>query len=96
MWPVATRIRRIPKLGKAINRRLLIGDYSDVLEDDEVLREWARLDTFHMLAPRYDIPARGRAVRRWCADMGLVAVRVERTETVLGIHACRPNDGVGP
>jgi SAM-dependent methyltransferase len=71
MWPVAQRTRRIGRLGRVLNWRLLIGDYSDVIDDDAVLRDWARLDTFDMLAPRYDKPARAKTVRRWCSEMDL-------------------------
>ncbi len=89
MWPLAGRVRRIPRVGKAINWRLLLGDYSDVIEDDEVLREWARLDTFDMLAPRYDKPARAATVKRWCSEMGLVAIQVHRGYNGFEIHARR-------
>ncbi len=91
MWPIARQIRRIPKLGKAINWRLLIGDYGDVIEDDAALRDWARLDTFDMLAPRYDKPARASTIRRWCAKIGLVSVAVAQSDDVLAIHARRPD-----
>jgi SAM-dependent methyltransferase len=90
MWPVARRIRRVPRLGKAINWRLLIGDYGDVLTNDGVAREWARLDTFDMLAPRYDNPARAKTVRRWCAELGLQSVAVARIGHGLRIRARRP------
>lgn len=71
MWPLARRIRRIPRIGRALNWRLLIADHSDEIQDDEVLHEWARLDTFDMLAPTYDKPARERTLRRWCEEAGL-------------------------
>ncbi len=89
MWPVARRVRRIPKIGKALNWRLLIGDYSDVITDDEVLRDWAQLDTFDMLSPMYDQPIRISTARRWCEETGLVAVRVQRRYGRVEIHARR-------
>lgn len=73
MWPVARRVRRIPKIGKTLNWRLLVADYSHLTRNDDVLREWAHLDTFDMLSPRYDKPARLRTVRRWCHEIGLPA-----------------------
>jgi SAM-dependent methyltransferase len=90
MWPVARWIRRIPKLGKPLNWRLLIADYSDVISDDETLKEWARLDTFDMLAPRYDAPQRLATVKRWCAEAGLVDVDVGYGHDVIEIRARQP------
>jgi uncharacterized protein YbaR (Trm112 family)/ubiquinone/menaquinone biosynthesis C-methylase UbiE len=76
MWPIARRIRRIPKVGRILNWRLLLGDYSDVIADDETLRQWAKLDTFDMLAPRYDKPARAKTLRRWGVESELTSVEV--------------------
>jgi SAM-dependent methyltransferase len=71
MWPIARRIRRIPKIGKTLNWKLLIGDYSDLIDSDQVLREWAHLDTFDMLSPAYDNPQTLRSVLKWGARAGL-------------------------
>lgn len=73
MWPLAQRVRRIPKIGKPLNWRLLVADYSNLTANDDLLREWAHLDTFDMLSPRYDKPARIRTVRQWCEKIGLAA-----------------------
>lgn len=89
MWPVARRLRRIPKVGRALNWRLLIGDYSGQIADDEVLREWAKLDTFDMLSPEFDKPARLHAMRQWCAEMPLADVRVHPGYNGYEIHARR-------
>jgi SAM-dependent methyltransferase len=78
MWPMARQIRRIPKLGRVLNWRLLLGDYSDVIADDDTLRQWAKLDTFDMLAPRYDKPARAKTIVRWCAESALTSVEVQK------------------
>lgn len=90
LWPVARRVRRLPRIGSALNWRLLIADYSALIEDDETLRDWARLDTFDMLAPRYDNPARESTARRWCNELGLVAVDVHPGYNGIEIHARRP------
>lgn len=89
MWPVARVVRRIPRIGRQLNWRLLIGDYSDRISEDDTLREWAKLDTFDMLAPRYDIPARAGTVRRWCAEIGLPSAQVRPGYNGLEIHARR-------
>lgn len=91
MWPIAERIRKVPKLGRVINWRLLIADYSDVIVDDDVLRQWAKLDTFDMLAPRYDKPARVNTVNRWCAEFALACVEVQRGYNGVEIRGRRPD-----
>ena len=90
IWPLARLVRRIPRLGRAIAWRLLVGDHSDVLADDDLLKEWARLDTFDMLAPRYDKPARAHTVSRWCAELGLDSVDIKRGYNGLEIRARVP------
>jgi SAM-dependent methyltransferase len=90
MWPVARIIRRIPVIGRALNWRLLIADYSDRIRDDAMLREWAHLDTFDMLSPRYDYPQTLETVCRWGAEAGLVEFEAERCEHGIAIRGRRP------
>lgn len=78
MWPVASVIRRLPK-GYAINWRLLVADYSFLGLQGEMLKEWAYLDTFDMLAPRYDKPATLATFRQWALDAKLDDIEVEYT-----------------
>jgi hypothetical protein len=78
MWPLAKVIRRLPK-GYALNWRLLVADYSFLGLEGEMLKEWSYLDTFDMLAPRYDRPATLKALRRWAADAGLTDIDAEYT-----------------
>jgi hypothetical protein len=71
MWPLARLVRKIPRLGPTLNWRLLIADYSrELATDDELLREWAYLDTFDMLSPRFDFPQTIETARRWCHEAG--------------------------
>jgi SAM-dependent methyltransferase len=89
MWPLAAVIRRVPQ-GASLNWRLLVADYSNVGVPDSVLKEWAYLNTFDMLAPRYDKPQTKRTVRRWLTEARIqadvsdglngVAVRIRRPE----------------
>jgi SAM-dependent methyltransferase len=80
MWPIARLIRQIPRIGYAINWRLLVADYSRILPDavDGTLKEWAYLDTFDMLSPMYDKPQTPRTFRRWHEEAGLTAIDVQR------------------
>ena len=78
MWPLAAWIRKLPR-GYSINWRLLVADYSFLGLQGETLKEWAYLDTFDMLAPRYDSPARIKKFKQWAQDANLVDVAAEYT-----------------
>ena len=73
MWPLANVIRRLPK-GYAINWRLLVADYSFLGLQGQMLKEWSYLDTFDMLAPRYDRPATKETFRQWAVQANLTDV----------------------
>lgn len=89
MWPLARVIQRVPRFGPALNWRLLIGDYRRLLSDDAVLRRWAELDTFDMLAPRYDRPQRLATVAAWAREAELVDVDV-RPGNIIVLRARTP------
>jgi SAM-dependent methyltransferase len=76
MWPVCQLIRKIPRYGPSINIRLLVADQSRLGLQGEALKEWAYLDTFDMLSPRYDSPQRLATVRHWFGEAGLVDYEV--------------------
>jgi SAM-dependent methyltransferase len=76
MWPLCTVIRKIPRIGHAINWRLLVADYSPWGLRGDLLREWAYLDTFDMLSPRYDSPQTISSVRTWFVAAGLAEIEV--------------------
>jgi ubiquinone/menaquinone biosynthesis C-methylase UbiE/uncharacterized protein YbaR (Trm112 family) len=78
MWPLARLIRTLPK-GYAINWRLLVADYSFLGLEGDMLKEWSYLDTFDMLAPRYDRPATLTTFRQWAIAAGLTQIEAEYT-----------------
>lgn len=79
MWPLASLIRKIPRIGPTINWKLLIADHSRDLTrpTDEALREWAYLDTMDMLSPTYDTPQTYTEFRRWHTDAGLSNISIQ-------------------
>lgn len=89
MWPLAALIRRLPK-GYAINWRLLVADYSFLGLKGDMLREWAYLDTFDMLAPHYDYPQRFHTLEQWIEAAGLSEGEVEYTPHGLVMRAVLP------
>ncbi len=78
MWPVAGVIRKLPS-GHGINWRLLVADYSPLGLQGPLLKEWAYLDTFDMLAPRYDKPATLSTFKKWALRAGLLDIEAEYT-----------------
>jgi SAM-dependent methyltransferase len=71
MWPISKIIHRLP-YGKNINWALFVADYRGKFDlEEDVLREWAILDTFDMLAPAYDYPQTMDAVREWFKNSNL-------------------------
>jgi SAM-dependent methyltransferase len=89
MWPLAALIRRLPR-GYAVNWRLLVADYSFLGLEGDMLKEWSYLDTFDMLAPRYDRPVRIGTVRSWARQASLQAVSAEYTPHGVVLRATAP------
>lgn len=76
-WPVARWVGRIPRIGRRINWMFFIADYHGKYSlTDEMLREWAVLDTFDMLAPAYDQPQDLDTLRGWFTQHGFREVDV--------------------
>jgi len=81
MWPLVKVIRKIPwKIGQAINWRLLVADFYQIMPsaDDALLKEWAYLDTFDMLSPKYDKPQTISTFRKWHEIAGLKDIEVHK------------------
>lgn len=76
MWPLSKLINKLP-LGRNINFALLIADYRGVYDlNEDLLREWAILDTFDMLSPAYDTPQSLETVRHWFKQAELAHIDV--------------------
>jgi uncharacterized protein YbaR (Trm112 family)/ubiquinone/menaquinone biosynthesis C-methylase UbiE len=81
MWPLAKLVHRIPRIGLALNWRLLIPDYIGVYAlSDDLLKEWALLDLFDMLSPTYDNPQTLETVKDWFEKARLTDVEVKINE----------------
>ncbi|MBI4576848.1 MAG: hypothetical protein HY722_11345 [Planctomycetes bacterium] len=55
----------------------------------DLLKEWAYLDTFDMLAPRHDFPQTRATLGRWLQEAGLEAVDVHYGHNGLEARARR-------
>ena len=89
MWPLSNVIRRLPK-GYAINWRLLVADYSFLGLQGQMLKEWSYLDTFDMLAPRYDRPATKETFRQWAVQANLTDIDAYYSPHGVVLRACAP------
>ncbi|MEI8305644.1 MAG: methyltransferase domain-containing protein [Chloroflexales bacterium] len=76
LWPLGRKIAKIPRIGASLNWRLLIPDYRCLGLDETQLKEWAYLDIFDKLSPRYDSPQTRTTLRRWFAEAMMTEVEV--------------------
>lgn len=85
LWPVSLAIGRLPLLGRKLRHVVPVANYEGIYPlSSEQLREWALLDTFDMLAPRYDHPQSAKTVTRWFAATELQDVVVFRAGHLVG------------
>lgn len=85
LLPVSDAIGRIPVIGHGIRRMLPVSNYRGILPlTADQIRDWAILDTFDMLSPRYDHPQNGRTLRDWLVTSGLRDVEVLHAGHLVG------------
>lgn len=81
---------RVPLAGRILRRMVPVADYEGVFPLSEQQRlEWAVLDTFDWLSPRYDQPQSGETLRRWASEAGLALSHVHHPAH-LTLRAHRP------
>ncbi len=91
MWPIARIIHKLP-FGRTINLMLLIADYRGVYDlDDNMLKEWATLDSFDMLSPAYDSPQKLNTVKQWFNDAGMKNIDVHYGYNGIEGHGTKDN-----
>jgi len=67
----------IPLLGKALKRLVPVANYSGVYPlSEKQLQEWALLDTFDMLSPKYDKPQTAHDVGQWFKEANFSEIDV--------------------
>jgi SAM-dependent methyltransferase len=93
LFPLTGRLHHLigPKAAK-VSWALAMADYRDRFDVDEtVAREYAMLDTFDMLAPRYDRPQTLAEVRRWFEDERLTDIDVRPGSNGIVARGRRPS-----
>lgn len=86
LLPMSQLLGSVPGIGVCLKRIIPVANYTGVYPlDAQQLKEWALLDTFDMLAPKYDHPqpTAGR-LRRWLEAAGLANVEVFRAGHLIG------------
>lgn len=77
MLRLSQAVRRVPLLGRGLQRLIPVVDYTGVYPlSPKQLEEWALLDTFDMLAPHYDNPQTRSTARQWFEAAGFDDIRV--------------------
>ncbi len=85
LLPVSSALKKIPVFGNFLSSFIPIINYKNVLPvKDEDLMDWAILDTFDMLSPRYDNPQTMKTLKRWFMEAGLTDIRVSSPGMVVG------------
>lgn len=90
MWPICGLINKLP-YGNKINRALLVADYRGRFNlEEEMLKEWAILDTFDMLSPAYDKPQTIETMKQWFEDAELRNIDLHHGYGGIECHATKP------
>jgi SAM-dependent methyltransferase len=94
VWPVAKLMNKIPYVSyvwKHLRWRLLIADYTcEYKLSEEMLKEWAILDTFDMLSPAYDSPQFIETIQKWFKNANLRDVDVHYGYNGIEGHGTKP------
>ena len=93
MWPVVKMARKIPRLGYLIIFNIfLIADYESIMinSSDDLVKEWAYLDTYDMLSPKFDYPATIPTFKKWHEDVGLTNIIVRYGYNGIEGHGIKP------
>jgi SAM-dependent methyltransferase len=85
LLPLSCALSGVPIVGRALRRFVPVANYSGILPlDARQQLEWALLDTFDWLSPRFDSPQTPDTLRRWLNDAGLREIDVLRAGHLVG------------
>ncbi len=82
---------KVPGIGPYLKRLVPVADYAGVYPlSERQRREWAVLDTFDWVGPRYDQPQSPETLRRWLQEAELTDVEVFRSHHLTGRARVQP------
>lgn len=85
LLPVSIFIGRIPFAGEKLRYLVPVANYDGIFPlTNAQIREWAILDTFDMLSPRYDQPQSAETLHSWLKEAGLVDIKVFHPAHLVG------------
>jgi SAM-dependent methyltransferase len=89
-------VGRIPGIGRYLKRLIPIANYEGVYSlTERQLVEWATLDTFDWLSPRYDQPQSPDILQQWFKEAGMTDIEVFLADH-LTARGRRPASGTSP
>jgi uncharacterized protein YbaR (Trm112 family)/2-polyprenyl-3-methyl-5-hydroxy-6-metoxy-1,4-benzoquinol methylase len=80
MLPLSTMLAKVPVVGRRLRYAVPVANHAPDYPQlsPAQIKEWAVLNTFDMLGPKYDQPQSAETVDRWFRDAGLREVKVFR------------------
>ena len=91
MWPLTKFLNKIQYIGPKLIRLSLVADYTGKYDlPNNILKEWALLDTYDKLSPAYDNPQKIETVRKWFRVAGMTDVEVHLGYTGVVARATKP------
>jgi hypothetical protein len=85
LLPVSLLLGRTPLVGRKLRYIIPVAIYEGLYPlSVEQIHEWAILDTYDMLAPKYDQPQTMRRLRQWFEEAGFVDIEVTRPGLIVG------------
>jgi SAM-dependent methyltransferase len=88
--PISICLGRVPFLGRKLRHIIPVANYDGIFPlSPTQIREWAILDTYDMLAPKYDQPQTAESLKEWFQAMGLQGFDIFRHGVLVG-RGCLP------
>ena len=85
MLPISQALRRVPLIGKVLQRFIPVADYSQIYHlTEQQSKESALLDTVNWLAPRYDYPQTQKEVKRLFSNAGFTDIEIFHAGHLVG------------
>lgn len=82
---ISRTVGRIPLIGRYLRRLIPVANYQGVYPlSEELLLEWAVLDTYDWLSPRYDHPQTTATLRAWLMEADLQDADVFKVDHLTG------------
>jgi SAM-dependent methyltransferase len=85
LFPVSLAFGRVPGIGRKLRHLIPVANYDGRLPlTREQLEQWSVLDTFDMLASRYDQPQSPERLESWFRRAGFESIEVFRDGLIVG------------